>query len=180
MSRISQDLAGQIAFKLTQKSRTAAELLHKEYRQLVEDAYNAQVPKMVTDTFAKHPEWFNTRTRVDFSGHGFRWEQVQTSNAVICNGGQNANLELTDKLATQLFKAKEKWRKADEAVKELQKETDQALINLRTFKNIRENIPEAAPFLPPPMSNSLVVNVDSLNRKLARQPDVKKEEKASK
>lgn len=98
---------------------------------------------------------------------------MTVESPVICNSGNtDATLTLTDAIATKLTKAKRKWEKAYADCQELKKETEQALINLRTFKNIRENIPEAGPFLPPPMSNSLVVNVESLNKKLAHQPAV--------
>lgn len=170
MSRISQDLANQIAFKLTAKSRAAADLLKKEYQALVHQLYLDQIPAEVKKALAKHPEWFYTRQTVGFSGHGFRYEKVNVPIPVVCNSGSDANLTLTDEISSKLTNAKRKWEKADSGCNDLKKETEQALINLRTFKNIRENIPEAAPFLPPPMSNSLVVNVDDLNRKLSQQP----------
>lgn len=46
---------------------------------------------------------------------------------------------------------------------------------LKTHKNIAENLPEAVPFLPPPMSNALVVNFSSLQKKLNKQPEVSKQ-----
>jgi hypothetical protein len=172
--RISQDLAQQIAFKLTQGSRDNADLFRKEYQELVTQFYEQQTPVEVKKTFDTHPEWFSTRQRVDFSGQGFRYEQVTTTRSVICNQGQIATLPLTAKIADRLTKAKNKYEKADKECKALKDETETALINLRTFTRIRENIPAAIPFLPPPMSNALVVNVDSLNKKLNHQPAVKK------
>lgn len=171
MSRISQDLASQIAFKLTAKSRAAADLLKKEYQSLVYELYLEETPAEIKKMFTKYPEWFYTRQVVSFFGHGFRFESVTVEKPVIVNtSNRDANLTLTDAIANKLTKFKRKYEKADADCKELKRETEQALINLRTFQRIRENIPEAAPFLPPPMSNALVVNVDALNKKLAGQP----------
>lgn len=172
--RISQDLAQQIAYKLTQGSRDNADSFRVEYRELATAFYEQQTPKEVIAMKDLHPDYFQTRQRVDFAGHGFRYEQVTSTRSVICNAGQTANLALTPKIADKLTKAKAKWEKADKECQALKAETETALLNLRTFARISENIPAAIPFLPPPMSNALVVNVDSLNKKLKHQPAAKK------
>lgn len=173
MSRISQDLASQIAYKLTSKSRAAAEVLRKEYRDLVLQFYLEETPNAIKKTFELFPEWFSTRRTVALTGHGFRYEKVNVDIPVICNAGSgDAHLTLTDDIANKITKAKMKWEKADAECNDLKKEVETAMINLRTFQRIRENIPEAARFLPPPMSNALVVNVDSLNKKLSQQPNM--------
>lgn len=177
MSRISQDMASQIATKLTQKSQEAVSALRKEYERAVKAAYQGQIPDEVQDTFTRHSEWFCTNNQVKLNGHGFNWEWVSFEGSIICNHGREALLKLTDKLATQLMKSKRAWEKAEEDRKKLRSETLQALLNLKTIKNIRDNMPAAIPFLPPPVTNALIVNVDAINKKLAHQPSVKKEEK---
>lgn len=179
MSRISQDLARQIAHKLVKKSDEVVTLLRKEYEEMVLVGYQNQTPAEVKKCFKSHPEWFYTKNTVKLHGHGFNWEWVNTGEYVICNKGSECFLELTDALATRLSKAKSKWEKAKNERDKLIKETEHALINLRTYKNIREAMPAAAPFLPPPITNAIMVNVDSLNKKLAHQPEVKKEKVVS-
>lgn len=173
MSRISKDLANQIAIKLTEKSRIAAEQLHKEYRELATEIYEEQTPKEIKDIFKKYPEWFYTRNCISFNGHGFRWENVSTTRPVICNSGSSANLDITAKMATALQASKRKWEKLNEDHKQLQRETETALLNLGTHARIKENFPLAAPMLPPPMSNALVCNFDSLTKRLQKQPEIK-------
>lgn len=173
MSRISKELAHQIAIKLTEKSRVAAESLNKDYREIATAMYEDQTPKEVKDCFKKHAEWFYTRNYLTFDGHGFRWENVTTIRPIICNSGSNATLELNVKTSTQLNTAKRKWEKAVEEHKQLQRETETALLNLGTHARIKENFPLAAPMLPPPMSNALVCNFDSLTKRLQKQPEVK-------
>lgn len=171
--RITKDLANQIAFKLTEKSRLVVEAEKIAYQTLVTELYEKETPTAVRECFAKHPEWFSTRSNISFSGHGFRWESIKSIRRVIPNIEGDARLTLTQKIADQLHKAQQKFEKADKFYKDLKQETETALVNLGTYKRIEENIPEAKKYLPPPMSNALVVNMDSLNKKLAKQPEIK-------
>ena len=175
MSVISKDLARQISVKLTEKSRLAADALHTEYREMVTFLYEEFTPKEVKDCFKKNADWFYTRSSVSFNGHGFQWESVTTTRPVICNSQNNANLEITAKSASLLTTLKRKWQKAKDEHKQLQRETETALLNLGTHARIKENFPLAAPMLPPPMSNALVCNFDNLTKRLQKQPEVKKD-----
>jgi hypothetical protein len=176
--RISQTTAEQISYKLTEKSRIAADELHKEFRELITVLYEEETPEAIKKAFSEYPDWFYTRSNIEFTGHGFRWESIAPTRPVICNKDNHAHLTLTAKISEKISKAKTRYDKANQEYKALRKETETALLNLRTSNNIKENIPAAIPFLPPPMSNALVVNVDSLNKKLNRQPEVKKPVKA--
>lgn len=173
MSRISKELAHQIAIKLTEKSRLASESLNKEYREIATVMYEDQTPKEVKDCFKKHAEWFYTRNYITFDGHGFRWENITTMRSVIANSNSSAKLDLNVKTSTQLSSAKRKWEKSVDDYNQLQRETETALLNLGTHARIKENFPLAAPMLPPPMSNALVCNFDSLTKRLQKQPEVK-------
>lgn len=179
MSRISQDLADQIAAKLTKKSFDAVKELRKEYEDLVLVTYQSQVPDEVAGCFKKHHDWFTTTTSVQLDGHGFRYEYVDVHESVLCNAHRGAIIKMTSALADIFTKSKRKWQKAKEEAENLNRETRTALINLRTYKNIREAIPEAAPFIPPPITNAIAVNVSALNKKLATQPDAKKEKEVT-
>jgi len=174
MSRISKELAHQIAIKLTEKSRLAYENLQKEYREIVTCMYEDSTPKDVKDCFKKNADWFYTRSSISLNGHGFRWERVSTTRPVIGNSNSDAIFKLTAKNSTVIMNAKRKWEKLMEEHKQLQRETETALLNLGTHARIKENFPLAAPMLPPPMSNALVCNFDSLTKRLQKQPEIKK------
>lgn len=172
MSRISQDIAKQIATKLTEPSLKAMEAAENQYQELATNLYEEQIPAEVAKVYSKHPDWFHTCEDIWFEGYGFRREYVNASRRVISNNDNGAYLTLTAKLADKLTTAHRRYEKAKKAYNDLRKETEQALINLRTFKNIRETLPDAEPFLPPPMSNALVLNMESLNKRLSHQPKV--------
>lgn len=172
MSRISNDLAGQIATKLTEKSRVAAEKLHIEFRDLVTKTYESQIPDEVKNCFKKNPDWFYTRGTIKLNGHGFNWEHVGATNPVISNSNESSLLKMSDKIAANLMTAMRKWQKAKEKYETLRAEAKQALLALKTFSNIRKELPEASSMLPPPLSNALVVNFTSLHNRLKSQPEI--------
>ena len=174
MSRISNDLAGQIANKLTEKSRLVMEKLHTDYRELVTELYEETTPKEVKDCFKKFPEWIQRRTSIKLHGHGFNWEYVATTRSII-EKDDNCSLVLTSKMADKITTAKRKWEKAKKNYEDLKTESKQAILTLKTFANIRKELPLAAPMLPPPISNALVCNFDSLKNKLKHQPEIQKE-----
>lgn len=173
MSKISNELAKQIAIKLTEKSRIVADKFHVEYRELVTELYEEQTPQEVKAALKKFPDWIYTSGSVKLNGNGFNFEWVSTTRNIVSNG--NNLLNLTSKIADKITAAKRKWEKAKKQYECLKDETKQALLALKTTNNIRKEIPIAAPMLPPPMSNALVCNFDSLKRRLINQPEVKKE-----
>jgi len=178
MSRISNELASQIAFKLTEKSRLISEQHHVEYRELATCLYEESTPALVKEMLDKYPDWVDTGNSIRLNGHGFNYEYISPTRPVVSNSTQNL-LILTSKTADKLTSARRVWEKSKDKYKQLKDETKQALLALRTFNNIRKELPEAAPMLPPPMSNALVCNFKSLNNRLQKQPEIKKEKQSA-
>ncbi len=160
---------------MTEKSKKYADNLLSEYAKLVTETYECQIPDEVKRCFKNHCDYIATSSSAFLDGHGFNHEIVSMRKQVPTKNGHSAKVSLTAIIADKLIKAKRKYEKAKEDYKALVQETESALSALKTSKNIRENLPEAIPFLPPPMSNSLVVNFNSLQKRLNKQPDVLKE-----
>lgn len=180
--RMTKDLAYQVATKMAQGSKQLYEAAKKEYSAAVREAFEKQIPKEVKECYAKHKDWFLTRSIICLHGHGFNWERVVVDSPVISNAEKHSDptLKLTKELGDSLIKLKRKADKLEQDNENLYRETEQALLTLGTFNRIRENLPEAAPFLPPPMSNALVVNFDSLRKRLEKQPEVQEHAKLKK
>lgn len=178
MPVLSKTTIEHIAQKMTEKSKKHYEALKKDYRDLATSLFEAQVPEQVMKCFKIHPDFIETAGSVFLDGHGFNRESITLVRQVPATTNWNARLNLTAAIADKLMRAKRKYDKACEDYKNLVLETESALMALKTHKNIKENLPEAVPFLPPPMSNSLVVNFSSLQKKLNKQPEVKELVKA--
>jgi len=175
MSVISKDLAGRIATKLTENSRIHSEKLKSDYEEMVTAVYEDLIPQEIKQAFKKYPEWIQTDSSVVLNSHGFNWERLSMKKQLPeCDDFRNG-ITLTAKIADKLVNAKRKWENGKKKYKELLEETKQALLALKTYNNIRKEMPLAASMLPPPMSNALVVNFDSLKKRLNKQPEIKPE-----
>ncbi len=176
MAVLSKMVIEQIASKMTDKSKKYVEQLKKQYEQIATDYYESSIPDVIKKAFKDHCEYFDLAGSVKFNGHGFNHETVSMSKRLVSNGGNYyATIKLTSDMANKLQNAKRKYEKAKDEFKTLFDETEGALLALKTHKNIRENLPQAAPYLPPPMSNALVVSFDSLQKRLNKQPDLKEQ-----
>lgn len=160
--RISKSLAQSIARKLTEEKQKQVKSIQTDFRQYITDCYNAQIPKEVSEIAKKHPEWFNSRGVITFSGHGFSYTNVTSIGNVLSNANYNAVLYLNDKIATKAKKLQNKYLDADKKLGELQTKIEVTLIGLGSFKKIQEHLPEAVPFLPKSTSVELMVNFDVL------------------
>lgn len=175
MATLSKQVIENIAQRMTEKSKKYRDQMLKDYEALATELYSAQIPDEVKKCFKNHCEYIETTDSLYLDGNGFNRETVSIRKQLPAKSSYNAKLILTAPVADKLIKAKRKWEKAKEDHKELLQETQSALYALKTHKNIKENLPEAIPYLPPPMSNALVVNFDSLKRKLNKQPEAKAE-----
>jgi len=157
---------------MTEGSRKKVDELKKEYGEAAKQMYLSDIPAKVMEVFKTHSEYFETTTNLYLDGHGFNRDSVDFVGSLPSMKSYSCPLKLTAARGETLVKMKRKYVAAKQAYKDLVDETETALLTLRTFARIRETLPEAAPFLPPPMSNSLVVNFDTLQKKLKAQPEV--------
>jgi hypothetical protein len=173
MATLSKMAIENIAEKMTEKSKKYVEATLKEYQTLATEIYETQIPDEVKKCFKNHSQYIETTQTLFLDGHGFNRDSLSMIKQMPSTTSYQQKLNLTAAVADKLIKAKRKWEKAKDDYKHLKEETEAALFALKTNKNIRENLPEAIPYLPPPMSNALVVNFSSLQKKLVKQPELK-------
>ena len=174
--RISQDLCKSIARKLTEKSKAAIEPLEKEYSMTVTAIYESQIPAAIKKAHTAYPNWFQIDDSIKIDGHGFSRCYVDATHSVLRPGDESyAEIKLNHKIAAKIRVAKNKVDKAREAYAKLVKDTETALRNLGTTKRISDAFPDAVQYLPTLLSPGLpavIVNMDSLKKRLASQPEL--------
>ena len=174
MGQLSKQVIEQIAVKMTEKSKKYAEAMEKELKEVVTEIYQDQVPAEVMKVFKTHCEYIETAQSLYLDGHGFNRENLTMTKQLPATSSYSQKLKLTAPIADRILKAKRKYDQAKKDYKSLVEEIENALFALKTHKNVRENLPEAAVYLPPPMSNALVVSFDSLQKKIRKQPEISK------
>lgn len=169
--RISKDLARQISFKLTAKSRAKVEKLKKEWEKAVTIAYIQQIPERIIKTHELCPGWLQTSGIISLEGHGFLWISVNATERVIRDCKGNSYLKLDSKLAYELKVFQIAWQKAKDENEKLQVETENAILALGTYKKVVEHFPQAANLLPTTSAKcmALIPCLDGLNDKLKNQ-----------
>lgn len=175
MSVMSKHLANDLSFKLTEKTKAEASLVEKEYQRIVTEICESQVPEEIMKAFKSHCEYIETSSTAYLDSNGFSNTTVRLTRQVPAKTSSYIYPKLNNAIADKIMSAKKKSDKAYADYVDLKDEVYNMLLALRTYNNIRKELPEAAPYLPPPMSNALVINIAPLRRKLAKQlPDAPK------
>jgi hypothetical protein len=170
---ISQEKAAVIATILCQKQKEYRDLLEKNFKSAVYDAYQKQTPQQVKNVAKNFPDWVKFAKSVHLDGHGFNRETFNVEKSVISNSGNYyCILNLTSTFAPSLKKKHNEWLKACEDYKKLLVEVKNALLALKTYARITEKFPEAAKHLPKTTVNALVINVDDVRNKLKQSAKV--------
>jgi len=165
MSRISMQLAEQIAKKLTEKKQALIAPTNLEFREFITQSFEATVPKPVMELFKKHSEYVETTNSVYLNEKGFSRENVSLTKAVPSIKEYSVHFPLTDAVAIKAKKLYHVWQKAKDDYKALFEETETALLNLRTFANIEKQLPEAVQYLPQ-RGLTVIVDTKELRKKL--------------
>lgn len=173
MATLSKMVIENISERMTEKSKKYWQKCEKDFRELATTFYESQLPSPVKELFKTNCEYLTTVYNLTLDGNGLNQYGVKLTKSLPAKSSYSFRFNPSAAAAEKLVKAKRKFEKAKEDYETLVGETRSALLALKTEKNVRENLPEAVPFLPPPMSNSLVVNFKSLQDRLSKQPEVK-------
>lgn len=165
--RINQTMAKEVAILMTEKMALETKAAFKEYQDFIYDEYVKQTPKLILESFEKHPEWMETTRQVSLEGAGFSTERIPINKYVVTNYSNSyGRLNMDNKLAVKMKKYQDKYNTAQAKCKSLKDKIETALNGLRTFAQVEKHLPEALPFLPKSSSMELVVNFDKLREEI--------------
>jgi hypothetical protein len=147
MSRITIELAENIAKQLTAKKQQKLNDLNVKISKHVRDEVLKSIPEHVKMYFAEFPQYCYTHTQVTLVGNGCNHERVnvdefpreRASNSYYTPSpffGKEFPILINNKDALK------------EEIYKLKRDIENALKQMRTFKAVREQFPEAAAFLP--------------------------------
>ena len=164
MSRITKDIAHEVARKLTSKKTEEINKIEKELQLKLEGFLLEKVPKEIMDLFKKHPNYFEKTSSFRISGNGFNYEYLQTKNSIPYCG--NNSFTPTAEQAKPLMELNNKITDLKKKKSELFREIQNLLYNLRTYSKVISEFPEAEPFLPKTITNKLIVNISDIRNQL--------------
>jgi predicted ribosome quality control (RQC) complex YloA/Tae2 family protein len=165
---MTRDNARVIANKMTVEKLKAIIALKKEISSAVTEAYAKSLPKAVVETFNKYPSYFtNSKTStVTPVGTGLYNKYFIMERELPYTSTYRAPFQVSDTFAQMLSKKSNELDKMEAAYEKLKKDIEVALCTLKTHKRILEQFPEAAKYLPEPMTKALSINVADIRKRL--------------
>lgn len=160
MSRISRSKAESVSRKLTKKRWDEIESTKKKLAEKASEALLSLCPKEVIECFQTDAKSY---LKTDTSLY-INQLYVNLYKAIPVKSG---NIKLEDKVVskeiTDLYYLAEKQK---EDVLNLEREIEETLISLGSYKKIQETFPEAAEFLGIEVRHLPAINLDSIREKL--------------
>lgn len=147
MSRITKQIAEDIAVKLCSKKKTLLDESNKKLSFFITDVAKRKVPKEVSIAFSKMPSYIKTRSCPYVQGQGISgYPSVSLTESVPMDSD---SIQLNAKEAEKYLSLKAVCIENKKTYEGLLKEVENALLNCRTYNKVKELFPEAATYLPP-------------------------------
>jgi len=149
--RINKSTAEDVAKKIAKNSiGKEIEKVENEMAEIGNKVIAEKIPDAVWSVFKKHPEYFYGETKANFVADGL---------PLICLRGKLAKYPEKRKFGVNTFATdrqtfdnlemlERRYKELNEQQQSLIYTIKDTLYNLRTLKNIEDNLPEAIPFLP--------------------------------
>jgi hypothetical protein len=159
--QIASDVANQLlAKKVKGNNRNWTELSNEVYESVLKT-----IPKEITELQEKYPSYVRTSQNVRLFGNGFNHENINTPKSFPCTD-YSKTYTPTEKEAAEWIKLLNDYKDGKDNLRKLSSEIESALYNLKTYKAVQENFPEAYELLPEKVSTSLSVNISDIRQKI--------------
>lgn len=163
-NRITKQIAEAIAKQLTAPKRAEIAELRAAFKTFVTQKYIESLPAGILAA-TKFKDFFNTTSQTRLVGEGlplgYKWYALAgtypKNEAVVHVNPQDAQtvLRYENQLET-----------LNQQANDLEREIGNALLNLRTYKNVEQEFPEAAALLPVKENSAIAINLKDIRCKL--------------
>lgn len=167
MSRITKTLAQEVADKMTATRRETIRLKKSFYKESIYNEIRKTIPKDVLDFFEKYPQYTETSQSIRISGNGFNYEYEVIDKELPSKRGQNFQYTPSEEIAKSLLEKKNEIEKLKIETESLRKEIESTIFNLKTYKYVQENFPEAFEYFPTQkITTALSLNISDLRNRI--------------
>lgn len=167
MSRITKDIAQEVAEKMVAPVLAQVKVAHKKLKDAMWVVMDNKTPQIIKDAYAKNPEYFDTIERVYVQGNGFNGQEIKTSKRFISpSGNYSTTIQPAEAEGKILWDLYVEWEKQNKEYVELKSSIFNTLYSLKTYAQVGKNFVVAVPFLPEKTSTELSVPIDNICEKL--------------
>ena len=164
---ITKDLAKFVASKMIDKMQQNIELKKLQVSEKVVADINKTLPKELLEIALKYPNYFKKCNRILLQGNGLN-DSFSLNKSVLATGNYHQiAFKPEPEDAKIISKGINEIEKLEKKYKELRIQIEKTLLNLKTFKRIETQFPEAWKFVPENKTeNSLAVPIEDLRKQL--------------
>jgi len=143
--RINKTQAGNIAAQLLTAKAVEIKELKRQLSELATEIHVNNIPLAVRELFAFNPHYFTQTSRLKVFDNGFSGEEIILTKYVPSkNDSFTASININETLAKPLRALFDRVESKESEYKNLCKDLENAIYNLRTPAKLVEAFPEAA------------------------------------
>lgn len=166
MSRITKQIAEEVAKKLVAPKKEKLKARNKEFSMNITELCLSRIPAEILDCYYENRSYFNTTHYFRPTGNGWQMQHLDLSEELPSPNGNSFSFEMDVKTSNALLKEFNRNKDQKEQIEELQRDLENILFNLRTYKAVTENFPEAAEHLPKIVNNSIALNLSDIRNRI--------------
>jgi len=163
MSRITKEIAEQVAKKMTEDKENEIIKINKQLTNTVTDFVLKTIPEEVIEFNEKFKGYIDMRSNVRLIGNGWNYENLSLSKSIPL---KKQDFIPNVKQSDILKKLKEEVSDKEKHLQQLRRKIGIALYSLRTYSKVAIEFPEAVPFLPKKQETSLAININDIRAEL--------------
>lgn len=166
MSRITNKIAEDVANLMVQSKQEEINLKKEELKEYVTRIYRKSLPKEILNIYEKYPEYMIHCSSVQLTGKGFNHEYVNIHSSparkdyyTVINIKEEEDINKIRNLYDHI-------KESNKNIKVLKLDIENALKNLRTYKKVESEFPEAFKHLPNKVSAEVSICLKSIKDRL--------------
>lgn len=166
--RITKEKAELVAKKLTEKKVEKCKNLQNKLAEYVTEIAKSKVPKPVMDMYKEYPKYTKSKEySICIQGEGIDNYRLSSQGITEKIPYTGEDVSVNKKQSDKIQKLHYKIEDAKKEIKQLQREIETAVYNLRTYNKCEKEFPEAFKHLPKEaITTALSVNISDIRNKL--------------
>lgn len=161
--RITKSIAEQTAKSLIEAKRKELESKKQDVKNFLTPIVKAKIPKEILSSYSNFPDYFSTYNYVRLVGNGFNYRNFNINEKLPLT---KSEFNPDEKQAKKLSELVNKYDDFRDKLNKLETELINAIFNLKTYKSVEENFPEAFLLLPKIENNKVMINLSDIRNKL--------------
>jgi len=160
---VTKQIAREVAIKLLKPKQDELKAIKDK---LGIEAYlilASTIPANVIVGFEANKQYYHFTKTIQVRGYGFNFEWIEMSDILPYN---SKTTELTQDQANSLMPLWIQKIDKEKEIKELKTDLENAILTLRTYARIKEQLPEAYELLPDKTSTAISINLESIKTRL--------------